>query len=160
MTRFGLLIVVLWSIASSVADDKTDGDKVSHEIYQRPYFEKNNSGLKGDRSHLVLKSNDDLDRYFGVGFVMNNNGKTVPKNSFETNIVIAMITRGKTTFEYKINSITRKEGVVTVTYATIAQGKEGSAQFASPILISIPKEKITKIIFQEKDQKPVEIEVK
>src|SRR5580658_7116741 len=85
--------------AASASLDK--GEKVEYKTYSAPYFEKNNSGLKGEASFLVLPDKESFDKVFGVGFVMGKKPPVLKGDDFDKKLVVAVIKRGNAPVKYK-----------------------------------------------------------
>ena len=122
------------------ADPKSDPIRTGH-------FEKNNSGLKGERSFLILRDYDAFEKVFGtvppLGKRMNN---PVTKADFEKGVVVAVITRGPAVTTYGDVSGASADGQFTLKYKS-ATGPAGTATFASPLLVVVPKEGLKGAIF-------------
>lgn len=112
------------------------------------YFERNDSGLKGSASYLVIEDRSSFDKLFGVAFTMGPKPKVLPENAFESKRVVAVIKRGGEVWDYKVESIVLENGVLTVRY-TAQSHDGGGAQFASPLIVSIPKEPFRQVVFIE-----------
>ena len=143
------------AVAASVAGaaDKDDVKALKHTVYSS-YFEKNNSGLKGDASYLALKSSEEFDKLFGVAAVGTKKPSVLPKGVFDENLVVAVIKRGDTTWIYNVEKVTESEGTLTVQYKASEGKGGGTAKFASPLVLSVPRGKVTKVVFVE-NGKPV-----
>jgi len=112
------------------------------------YFEKNNSGLKGEASYLAIKDRETFDKAFGVAFTMGKKPNVLPVNAFDTRIVVAAIKRGGQVWEYKVEGVTADHATLTVRYG--ATSKDGSgAQFASPMVVSVARGPYKNVIFIE-----------
>lgn len=117
------------------------------------HFEKNNSGLKDEPSLLLLTDFDSFDKAFGTipsaglgGGVRKNN--PVTKQVFDTQLVAAVIKRGKAITAYTEVSTKTDGDTLTVAFKSEA-GKPGNATFASPLVVSVPKGKVMKVVFVE-----------
>ena len=103
------------------------------------YFEKNNSGLKGEASYLAIKDRETFDKAFGVAFTMGKKPNVLPANAFDTRIVVAAVKRGGQVWEYKVEGVTTDHATLTVRYG--APSKDGSGvRFASPMVVSCCEE--------------------
>ncbi len=157
--RIASLLCLCLVIGAINAADKDA--KVEYTQYPRGYFEKNTSGLKGESSYLVITDKAKFDEIFSVGFTMGPKPVLLPsdKDELAKLLVIAAIKRGNSLTTYEIKGVTVADGVVTVDYKATA-GPAGSATFASPMILSIPKDKVKKIIFNENGKKAHEEAVK
>jgi hypothetical protein len=149
MTRTVPLAVALVLFAGSARSaDEAKGEKVEFVVHGGQ-FEKNNAGLKGDQSFLLLTTREGFDKIFGAGFVMGKKPNVVPKDAFEKSVVAATIKRGNAITTYEVEKVTLdKDGTLYVQYKA-ATGAAGTASFASPLIISAPKDKVKKVTFIE-----------
>jgi hypothetical protein len=149
MTRFALLAASLVLFAGSArAADEAKGEKVEFVLHGG-HFEKNNAGLKGDQSFLLFTTREGFDKIFGAGFVMGKKPNVVPKDAFDKNVVVATIKRGNSLTTYEVEKVTLDtDGTLYVQYKSTA-GAAGTATFASPLIISVPKDKVKKVAFIE-----------
>ena len=85
---------------------------------------------------------------FGVAMVMGDKSHRLPANAFQSNMVLAVIKRGRAVWEFKVEGVSEDVGVVTLRYATTSR-KSDSAEFASPLIVSIPKSKYAAVQFIE-----------
>jgi hypothetical protein len=65
MTRLAVLALPLAILAASARADEAKGEKIEHAVYDG-YFEKNNSGLKGDTSLLAFTDQEGFDKVFAA----------------------------------------------------------------------------------------------
>ena len=112
------------------------------------YFEKNNSGLKGETSHLAVTDKETFNKLFGVAFTMGKQPHVLPANTFDTRIVVATIKRGGKIWEYKVEGATAEDGTLKVRY-TASSKDGGGAQFASPMVVSVTKGPYRNVSFIE-----------
>jgi len=136
--------------AASAAFEK--GAKVEFKTYAAPYFEKNNSGLKGEASFLVLPDKESFDKVFGVGFVMGKKPPVLKGDDFNKKLVVAVIKRGDAPVKYKVDSVTEAGDELRVSY-TAKAGAPGTAKFASPLILTLDKGKYKSVTFIENDKK-------
>ena len=123
------------------ADPKPDPIRTGH-------FEKNNSGLKGERSFLILRDYDAFEKVFGTVPPLGKKNNPVTKADFETGVVVAVITRGPAFTTYGDVTGASKDGQFTLKYKS-ATGPAGTATFASPLLVVVPKEGLKGAIFAD-----------
>jgi hypothetical protein len=145
-----VVMVALLGASFAVAQDTGKPAKIEF-VHYKGYFEKNNSGLKGESSYLVISTAADFDKYFGFGRVMGPKPVTLPTNAddFKKLLVIAAIKRGNVITEYTVESVTASGETLTINYKAVAKGVPGNASFASPMVVSIPAGKYTKVEFNE-----------
>jgi len=145
MTR---ALLVLASLAASVAaraDVKPE--EVPAESIRSGHFEKNDSGLKGDASFLILRDLESFEKVFGT--VPPSGGRKanpVTKADFEKGAVVAVITRAAATTAYGELKSDREGGTFTLHYKSVT-GPAGTANFASPLIVVVPKEKLKRAVF-------------
>jgi hypothetical protein len=157
---FAVFIDVLLAAAAGpiVAAEKVEakGEKLAYEVHNG-YFESNKSGLKGESSYLTFTDPKAFEKVFGIGVVMGKKPKLLPKDAFESHLIVAAIKRGKSIWEYKVEKVTEDEGTVYVQYTATPQDGGGSATFASPLIISLPKGKYTAVVFLENGKKAAKV---
>ena len=96
------------------------------------YFESNKSGLKGESSFLAFTNNKAYDNIFRSVFIPGKKPNLLPKGVFDKNLVVAVVKRGTSIYEYKVEKVEEKKGVLTITYKATGKDGGGSATFASP----------------------------
>src|SRR5262245_51009866 len=165
MCRFALLAVPLALLASGVGTplalaDEAKGEKVEYTTYP-DYFEKNNSGLKGDQSFHLFASKDSFDKVFGLRPPLMGGKKSVavPNDAFEKKLVFAVISRGNAITTYTVEKVTADGETLYVQYKA-ETGKAGTAKFASPLILSADKGKAKKVVFIENGKTVGKAEVK
>jgi hypothetical protein len=150
MTRFALLAASLALAGSAYAADEAKGDKVESTVYTA-YFEKNNSGLKGESSFLALTDKDAFDKVFAARPPLMREKKPVllPADAFDKHFVAAVVKRGNAPTTYEIQKVTLdKDGTLSVQYKATTDAP-GTATFASPLIVAAPKDKVKKVAFIE-----------
>lgn len=120
---------------------------VNYKTYNKSYFEKNNSGLKGDTSFVILSNQNQFDKIFGTAAVMGNN-EFLPENLFNSQIIVATIKRGNFVRSYEVKKVTTDKNKLYVWYDATDQ-KQESATFASPLIIAVNKGKYKEVVFME-----------
>jgi hypothetical protein len=110
------------------------------------YFEKNNSGLKGDKSYLALASQKQFDKVFGSAATMEQNS-FMPTDAFKTKLVVAAIKRGSLR-RYEDVKVTAKNGKLIVWY-NASDDAPSSATFSSPLILAVDKGKYKEVVFME-----------
>src|SRR5215212_2723083 len=142
-TLLGLAAAVLLSTISWA--DETKAIEVKSERHSG-YFEKNNSGLKGESSYLAMTDSSEFGKTFGLGFVKRSN--LVPDDAWGKILVAAVIKRGNATFSYTVEKVTRTGDKLTVAYKA-TKGPETSAKFATPLILSVEKGELKEVVFVE-----------
>ena len=127
--------------------------KIEFDVHSG-HFEKNNSGLKGAASYLAFTDRAAFDAVFGALAVRGKKFNWVPKDAFEKKLVVAVIQRGDTPVEYKVEQVTAGDGTLFVQYTATAKGNAGgTAKFASPLIVSVDRGKYATVEFIENGKK-------
>ena len=124
--------------------------KLAFDTYSG-YFVSNRFEPDAAESFAVIGDQAQFDKVFGVAMVMGDKSHRLPANAFQANMVLAVIKRGRAVWEFKVEGVTVNDGVVALRYSTISK-KSDSAEFASPLIVSIPKVKFTAVQFIENDK--------
>jgi hypothetical protein len=153
MTKALLLATALGlSAPVVVAADEAKGKTVDAQVHSG-YFEKNNSGLKGDTSYLAFTDQEGYDKTFGTAVVMGKKQTFLPKDAFDNKIVVAVIKRGDAISQYDVEKVTADEGKLYVQYKAMPKGGGGTAKYASPLIVSVDKGKYNEVEFIENGKK-------
>jgi len=133
---------------NAAADDADRNEEVKFDVYSG-YFEKNNSGLKGEQSFVAILGRKSFDSIFGVARVIGKKPELVPEGAFKDRLVIATMKRGGESWTYEVDKVTLDDkGTLTLRYQ--ASSKDGGgAKFASPLILSVPKGDYKRILFVE-----------
>jgi hypothetical protein len=121
--------------------------KLDFEIYSG-YFVSNKFEPGAANSFVVATTQEQFDTVFGVAFVMKDKSHRLPANAFKSLMVIAPIKRGKATWEFKVENVTVRNGVVELKYTATSQ-PSNSATYAVPFVVSIPKGEYNAVQFVE-----------
>jgi hypothetical protein len=146
----GILCVALAGTGQLTAGkDDAKEEKADFKVYDG-YFESNKSGLKGEASYLVFTDRKTFDNVFRpTPPLLGAKKKTfLPDNSFESNMVAAVVKRGDRTWAYKVIDVTRCKGKTTISYEAKAEGAGGGATFASPLIVAVARDG-TRVVFVE-----------
>jgi hypothetical protein len=138
--------------------EQAKGKKADYAVHTG-YFQKNNAGLKGASSYLALATREQFDKIFGVAFIAGAKQNFLPKDAFETKLVAAVIKRGNALWKYQVEKVTADKGTLYVQYKA-ASKPGGSARFASPLIVSVDRDKLTRIVFIENGKKAGTAEVR
>ena len=163
MKRAPMLAVALAALlafSAARADDKAEakGKDVDYDIHNG-YFESNKSGLAGDSSDLVFTDQKAFDAVFGVAAVQGGRQRFLPKDAFDSKMVVAVIKRGKGIYDYKVEKVADDDGVLEVQYTATPQDGGGTATFATPLILSVDKGKYTSVVFIENGKKAGTVKV-
>ena len=134
-------------VPAQASQKEEAGQKVAYTVHSG-YFRRNDSGLEDPLHALVITDQKRFDQIFGVAFVMGAKPKVLPEKAFDTLAVCALIHQGNKVWTYTVEGVTQNEGVLTIKYkATAADG--GTAMFASPLIVSVPKGNYREVRFVE-----------
>jgi hypothetical protein len=152
LTMAGLLWLALASpafLTSADKDEKSKEEKADFQVYDG-YFESNKSGLDGKASFLVFTNQAAFDKVFRPVPPLGGKKKTLlPADAFEGHLVAAVIKRGDRVWTYKVLSVAPCKGKVTITYEAKAPETGGSATFASPLIVRVPRPGNQRVAFVE-----------
>ena len=149
-TALAVFAVTPFVLAAPAPDDTAKGKKVEYNVHNG-HFEKNDAGLKGDSSYLAFTDREAFDKVFGAAVTMRKKN-FVPKDAFDKKMVVAVIKRGNALTEYKVEKVTADEGTLYVQY-TAKMGAAGTATFATPLIVSLDKDKYKAVVFLENGKK-------
>ena len=113
--------------------------RTGFDAYTRGYFERNDSGLEGEVSFLALTSRAAFDAVFGFGALMGRQPDVLPPDAFDGSIVVAVIHRGDAIWTYQVDEVDSHDQGLRVSYRA-HKGPSGSARFASPLIVRLPKQ--------------------
>jgi hypothetical protein len=149
MTRALLFAAAALLACHARAADGAKGEKVEHTVYTG-YFEKNNSGLKGDASFIAFADKAGFDKTFAARPPLMGGKKPVllPKDAFDKHFVAAVVKRGHSVTTYDVEKVTRDGDTLYVQYKA-TPGPASSAKFASPLIVGVPTEKVKRAVFIE-----------
>jgi hypothetical protein len=131
--------------------DEPKGKEVKAETHTG-HFESNKSGLKGDASFLAFTDAKAFDAVFGKARTMGAKPNYVEDGTFEKKVVIATIQRGNKMVTYKVDKVTADDGTLYVAYTTTTKDG-GTATYASPLIVSVDKDKYKSVVFIENGKK-------
>ena len=142
------LMIMLGSIglasAAPVEFDAYDG-----------YFVSNEFEPKEPTSFQFIKTSTAFEKIFRIAYVMRDKAHRLPKDSFNSRWVVAVVHRGKSMVYYKVDQVEQEGNVLVVKYATKSDPSE-SAEFSCPLILSVPKGKYTSVRLVE-DGKEVKV---
>lgn len=134
-----------------------EASKLTFDTYSG-YFVSNKFEPKAAESFVVIHDQEQFDKVFGVAFVMRDKSHRLPQDAFKSKMVVAAVKRGNAVTEFKVEGVTEAKGVVELRYTTTAK-KAGTAIFASPLIVSIPKGEYKVIRFVENGKPVKKVEV-
>jgi hypothetical protein len=139
-----LLLLLGWLGQSASA---AEGTKLRFEIYSG-YVVSNQFEPNAAESFVIITDQEHFDKVFGVAKGAGGKPHLLPKDAFKSNMVLAVVKRGKTLWELKIDEVTEAKGIVELRYKT-TKVKSESATVASLLIISIAKGKYGEVEFVE-----------
>jgi hypothetical protein len=131
--------------------EEPKGKEVGSETHAG-HFEKNNSGLKGEASFLVIADAKMFGDVFGIGRTMGPKPNFVQDKTFEAKVVIATIERGNKMVTYKVDKVTADDDTLYIAYTSTAK-EATTATFNSPLIVSVDKGKYKTVVFIENGKK-------
>jgi len=115
-------------------------------------FVKSDAGIDKATHFLLLRDQQDFDKFFGHAAVMWQK-KKLPPPDFTKQVVVAAIHQGKFYTEYKVLSVNNTNSVTTITYTTTTKPTP-TTTYACPMILTLPREGLATVIFVE-NGKPV-----
>jgi len=85
-----------------------------------------------------LWTQDQFDHVFATDPALADTARRAPKGAFDSRIVLAVVKRGKTLLQFKVEGVSEMNGIVRLRYNTTAK-KTQPADFVSSLIVSIPK---------------------
>jgi len=136
----------------SLADVPRDapGKPVAHEAHDG-YFVSNKFEPKSPASFVIIQDRERFDAVFGVAFVMGDKSNRLKPDAFKSKMVISAIKRGPAHCTYKVTAVTVQKSTLYLSYEA-KSGVPGSATFACPLIVSVPKEKYSTVVFVENEK--------
>src|SRR5579864_182763 len=148
----------LLALAAAVGDAGDKGKKVAFDTGYTAYFVKNNAPVKDNPAYLVLTDRKQFDQVFGVGFTMKK-PKEIDKNAFDARTSAVVIKKGNSIWTYAVQQVTSEDGNLRVQYQA-TEGKPGTAQFASPLIVLADGKEYKRVIFVENGKDVAKVNVK
>ena len=148
----GMAAAVALLLAEARQSSAGEMSEVKHSVHSG-HFERNDSGLTGDFSVVLIRDFASFEKTFGLAaFGLGGRGPKlnyVTEETFKTDLVAAVIRRGSTVPEYAEIKTTVEGDRLVVSYKLIPGKAGGEAKFAVPLIVSVPKGKIAKASFVE-----------
>jgi hypothetical protein len=146
LTTMMILSIAAWGQTPS-SQPATQPTAIPFDIHDG-YFVSNKFEPNEPESFVVLKDQTAFDQVFGTAFVMNDKSHRLPANAFEAKMVLAVVHRGKATWEYAVQGVSSEKGVLTIRYTATSKPSD-STEFACPLLVSMPKADYAAVEFVE-----------
>ncbi len=132
--------------------DRPMGKPIAHEVHDG-YFVSNKFERDKPASFVAIQDRKRFDEVFGVAFVMGDKSNRLKPDAFKSKMVVSAIKRGPAVTTYKVTSVTVHKGTLYLRYDA-KPGVPGSATFACPLIVSVPKGSYSAVVFLE-NEKPV-----
>jgi hypothetical protein len=142
--------VVLALAAVAACADEARGKKVEYDVHSG-HFVSNKFEVK-DAAYVAVTDRVAFDAIFGVARTMGKPPNFVPKDAFEKKMVVAVIKKGNAPVEYKVETLTADGETLYVQYKAETKGPT-SATFASPLIVSVDRNKYKEVVFIENGKK-------
>lgn len=113
------------------------------------HFEKNSSGLKGEASFRVFTDLATFEKVLGsVPPVGPRKANPVTEVTFQNHDLVVVIKRGRAITTFTEVSVTSDGSTLSLCYKAEA-GTAGAAEFASPLVVAVPKGKAAGVKYLE-----------
>jgi hypothetical protein len=144
-------MITFMFVADSLAQNMKAGKNAGPVEFRQyeSYFEKNDSGLKGETSYLVFANQAQFDKVFGTAATAQND--FLPSDVFKSRIVVTAIKRGSLR-HYAGVKVTAQNGKLFVWYDA-QDDAPNSATFSTPLILAVDKGKYNEVVFMENGKK-------
>jgi hypothetical protein len=113
------------------------------------HFQSNKAPVQGDRSYLLLADMVAFESYFGtLPPIGKKRANPVTASTFDKSRVIAVIARADSVATFSHVEVTATKTTLTLSYQ-VKIGEPTTAQFATPLILAIPKDGPKEIVFME-----------
>ena len=130
---------------------------IDFEVFRKGYFERNDSGLKGKSSYLLLETRAAFESLFGIARTMGEPPPWVEPVAFERSLAVVAIRRSNAIWTFEVDEVVRVEDEVRVAYRA-DEGTRGTASYACPLIILIPRGDYRKIRVLENGKRVATLE--
>jgi hypothetical protein len=153
-------MLALVILAALFADTEPKPAKVE-AVTHGPYFESNMSGLKGESSFLAFTDAKKFSEALRPvpPLLGGKKPNPLPKDAFEKSLVLVVIKRGSEAFEYTVEKAEDRSGTLVLTFKSKGTGGGGTATFASPLVVAVPKGKYKSAEFVENGKKVATVKI-
>lgn len=149
-----MALALLWpalapqgGVPAATAADKPAESALAFDTYSG-YFVRNDFQPKLPSSYAVIAAERQFPKVFGVAAVMNDQSHRVPQLIFHTAVLLVVVKRAPAICTYHVDRVVAQNAVLRMYYTT-EMGKPGTATFASPLIVSVPKGNYEGIEFVE-----------
>jgi hypothetical protein len=150
-------VALAGAVQAAPVPEPQPGNKVEFEMHNG-YFVSNRSDIKDPETYLMITTPEQFTKCFGSGVTMGKRNNLLPTGAFDSKVVIAAVKKGNQIWTYKVDKVLVKDGVVNVQYEAMAN-PPGTAMFASPMIVSIPKGAYKTVVFVENGKEVKKVEV-
>ncbi len=113
------------------------------------YFVSNKFEPDAATSFVIIQDQEQFDRVFGAAFVMQDKSHRLAPDAFKTHTILAVIHRGHAMWEYQVAKVSLRGGIAELHFTGTSQKKSDDAEFACPLIVSIPKGNYPAVKFVE-----------
>jgi len=112
------------------------------------YFVSNKFEPKAATSFALIEDQAGFDKIFGAAVVQQDQSLRLPPDAFASHLVAAVIHRGKDMVTYTMESVMQEEKTLSIRYTTKRE-PSATAEFACPLIVSLPKGGFETVRFSE-----------
>jgi hypothetical protein len=144
----GCMALALTALAAGA--DEARGRKVEYDVHNG-HFVSNKFEVK-DAAYVAITDKAGFDAIFGAARTMGKPPNFVPRDAFEKKMVVAVIKKGNAPVDYKVETVTADGDTLYVQYKAETKGAT-TATYASPLIVSVEKNKYKEVVFIENGKK-------
>ena len=122
------------------------------------YFVSNKFEPDVATSFALIEDQAGFDKIFGAAMVMRDKSHRIPPGAFASHQVAAVIHRGKDMVTYTVESVTQEGKSLSIRYTTKREASQ-TAEFACPLIVSLPKGAFETVRFSENGNEIRKIEM-
>lgn len=131
---------------SSPAKVEPSGTKLKFEVFS-DYVVSNKFEPNAAESFVFIDNQKEFDKVFEAEKTSGKKPHQLPKDAFKSDVILAVIKRGKASWEFKVDGVTEANGIVELHYTTAS--KKSNSAIACPLIVSIPKGRSGAVHFVE-----------
>lgn len=137
-----LVLAVLAQVSPVLAADPSGGTSLSVKTYSA-YRATRKPGWADWQEFRLFESLPDFKRSYEAASNVLEESQCVPEDTFQTNVVLALLKWGDTPCEYQVDQVVARDAILEVRYQTkIARKSKGSRKehvVISPLIVPLPK---------------------
>lgn len=142
--KLGVLMLLA---TTTLAADEGKPKAVPYDTHDG-YFVSNQFEPTQAASFLAIQNERQFKEIFGDAVVMKDKSHRLPKNAFQTKLIVAAIHRDRAVWTYDVKTVELEASTLVVRYATTKKSSD-TAEFASPLIISVSKGDYAAVEFVE-----------